>query len=454
MCTDPVTEIIIYHNETYAYGQASTDPVLINGEVVGDASAVMIVVSPPGNTGDLTVYTVPVDEYGYFEVWLPLNEDALDDNEAVGMLLWVKAIHTDSDCGMPYAIDFEIDFVGDTEEECPVGTDPDGDGICDEVDNCPEVSNPDQTDTDGDGIGDACEEDCVDVDEDGDCDEVDNCVDVYNPDQLDSDGDGLGNACDNCPQEYNPDQSDGDNDGIGDVCDDNNMECEDPIINLAITSHTNNQVINTPSVLLTGNVEGGVAQVIVSLSGATGGFPATVNGTTWSVLLPLQAGANTFIVTALPSDLFCFIEHATITLIYEVVAPYCGDGIVNQTTEQCDDGNNNDGDGCSATCQFEIDTPNYCGDGEVQNPNDAGEEEQCDDGNNVDGDGCSAKCLTEVVTPICGDGILQPGEQCDDGNTNNGHGCSATCENEVVNPICGDGILQQGEECDDGNLVN
>ncbi len=35
--------------------------------------------------------------------------------------------------------------------------DSDGDGINDDLDNCPEVYNPDQKDTDGDGAGDACE---------------------------------------------------------------------------------------------------------------------------------------------------------------------------------------------------------------------------------------------------------------------------------------------------------
>lgn len=34
-------------------------------------------------------------------------------------------------------------------------------------------------------------------------------------------------------------------------------------------------------------------------------------------------------------------------------APYCGDGIVNQDSEQCDDGNTINGDGCSASCQTE-----------------------------------------------------------------------------------------------------
>jgi hypothetical protein len=38
-----------------------------------------------------------------------------------------------------------------------VGGDSDGDGVSDEVDNCPMTTNPDQTDFDGDGIGDVCD---------------------------------------------------------------------------------------------------------------------------------------------------------------------------------------------------------------------------------------------------------------------------------------------------------
>ena len=60
------------------------------------------------------------------------------------------------------------------------GLDTDGDGVFDDVDNCPVTANPGQEDGDGDTFGDAC----------------DNCIAAANADQRDTNGDNYGNVCD------------------------------------------------------------------------------------------------------------------------------------------------------------------------------------------------------------------------------------------------------------------
>ncbi len=109
----------------------------------------------------------------------------------------------------------------------------DSDGVLDKDDNCRKAYNPGQADTDGDGAGDACDEEPAihfsDMDRDGAV--SDNCPEVFNPGQSDADGDGAGDACDGDDDgDGVPDfedafpldpyeQVDTDSDGIGDNAD-------------------------------------------------------------------------------------------------------------------------------------------------------------------------------------------------------------------------------------------
>ncbi len=70
-----------------------------------------------------------------------------------------------------------------------------------------------------------------------------------------------------------------------------------------------------------------------------------------------------------------------------------------------------------------------CGDGKVESP------EQCDDGNKNDGDGCSATCTATGAS--CGNGTVDDGEECDDGNTAGQDGCEASCKRSTTGPVLG-----------------
>ncbi|KAA3634496.1 MAG: hypothetical protein DWP97_06855, partial [Calditrichaeota bacterium] len=125
----------------------------------------------------------------------------------------------------------DADSYGDACDNCPLvtneaQTDADSDGVGDDCDNCPAIANSTQDDTDADTIGDACDN-CPDVSnfsqDDSDTDTIgdvcDNCATVANTDQADGDSDTVGDVCDNCPATANPGQEDSNTNGVGDVCD-------------------------------------------------------------------------------------------------------------------------------------------------------------------------------------------------------------------------------------------
>ena len=104
----------------------------------------------------------------------------------------------------------------------------------------------------------------------------------------------------------------------------------------------------------------------------------------------------------------------------------CGDGIVTRG-EACDLGTANNTGGYG-TCNPDCTLPPRCGDAIVQNP-----PEQCDDGVNLSTNGQATGCAPGCrIPPYCGDGNVDSsrGEQCDLGGKNGQPGqlCDSNCQ--------------------------
>ncbi len=152
-----------------------------------------------------TAFSIPIAE-GPCESGLLIEAG---DDEAASLMLTLDSmeLRRAKPLDLSHTVDFDFDGVPNDGDgsgsafDAPCGL---GGLTLDCDDNCPLVSNPDQADTNGDGIGDVCT--MIDPsmgalrysDGDGVSDEFDNCVWIYNPGQEDTgDGmvDGIGDAC-------------------------------------------------------------------------------------------------------------------------------------------------------------------------------------------------------------------------------------------------------------------
>lgn len=142
------------------------------------------------------------------------------------------------------------------------------------------------------------------------------------------------------------------------------------------------------------------------------------------------------------------------------IAPYCGDRMINQSSEQCDTNNFADlafppadyplmplpifNQKTCSNCR--VFYPNFCGDARK-----AGRE-QCDDGNSLNSDSCLRSC----ISARCGDGAVWSDggrEECDLGRHNSNQP-NAPCRTNCLAQRCGDSIVDRGEDCDTGETVS
>jgi hypothetical protein len=134
--------------------------------------------------------------------------------DEAGVLTWL-AMAGDVDGEFPFAVSVSDGDGGMDDQAWVVRVavaDADGDGVLDGDDNCPGLHNPNQSDLDGDGIGDKCD---TDIDGDGlnRREEVENFTDERNPD---SDGDGIDDGTEVNELGTDPASKDTDDDGLDD----------------------------------------------------------------------------------------------------------------------------------------------------------------------------------------------------------------------------------------------
>ncbi len=141
----------------------------------------------------------------------------------------------------------------------------------------------------------------------------------------------------------------------------------------------------------------------------------------------------------------------------------CGNGVV-EGTEECDDGNSVQDDGCDNTCSFVCvagdPKRDHCDDGNACNGTETcGTDHACTSGTPLnDGDSCGTDmvCVNgNCISASCGDALVQNGEECDDGNSTPGDGCENDCKFSCLSTdTARDCSALGGDECAGAQTCN